>query len=270
MHTLTLVDTPNSSGTSRSYEYVFPGSWEELSIHQLGQVLLLRGSGLTEARFFPRLLRTLAGIPARLAARMRIDDLLSCPQPGTVLLIEQLHWATTDPVFSRSLLPTLTVGGRVWQGPKAQLKNFSLLQFSLMDHCVEVLRTARSEEALHNALGAAYHPADEPWHNEGVEARGRMLATLPLTTKLAAVFNYQAVRASLPAHFPRTFSKQHPDDAHAIDFGVDGLIEAMAGDKFGDVDQAGHKRLTYALINSERAIISMDRMKREFETTGTR
>lgn len=264
MHTLTLVDTPATDGSPRRYEYSFPGSWEELTPHQLGQVLLLRSAGLPEARFFPRLLRMLAGIPSRMAARMRIDDLLTCPEPGKVLLVEQLHWATADPVFLRSLLPDLTVGGRKWQGPKNQLKNFSLLQFSMMDHCVEALRTNRTEAALHNALGACYHPVDEPWDNEGIESRGRKLASLPLATKLAAVFNYQAVRAALPSSFPRTFSKRKNDDA-TPDFGVDGLIEAVAGDKFGDVDQAGHKRLTYALINSERAILALDRMEREAE-----
>lgn len=264
MHTLTLVDTPAADGKPRAYNYTFAGSWAELTPEQLGRTLLLRAANLPPESFFPRLLRMLADLPARIAARMCYDDLLHVAAPGVVHIVQQLQWATTDPVFERSLLPTLAVRGRTWQGPKNQLKNFTVLQFSMADHCVEALRTVRTTEALHNALGALYHPADEAWDAEGIESRGRAMASLPLGIQLAAVFNYQAVRAALPAHFRRTFTRKDKDD-DTPDFGVDGLVEAIAGDKFGDVDQAGHKRLTYALINSERAMASLARAEKEAE-----
>lgn len=285
MHTLTLVDLPDEHGKPRAYEFTFPGAWEELTPMQLGQMVLLRSSGVHESAIRYRMLRTLASIPKRLFHRMNMGDVMEFVpgNGGQVHVVKELNYLFTDPVFEKSLVPEfklassrsvagIRVGGSVrWQGPKNQLKNFTVLQFAMADHCLQVLQTSKTTESLNNFLGATYLPEVlvkdkdgerlevQKWDSKGIEPRGLELSVLPLHLKLAAVFNYQAVRAALPLRFPHTFGKRKGDDPMP-DFGIDGLIEGIAGDKFGTVDVAGDKPLHPALINCERAMITKEQI----------
>jgi hypothetical protein len=272
MHTLTLVDIPDEHGKPRTHEFTFPGAWEELTPLQLGQVVLLRSSGINEDALKYRMLRMLASIPKRLFERMHMGDVIEFVS-GKLYAIKELNFLFAEPVFEKSLVHEFKLSshrrvagvrlpGTVrWQGPKNQLKNFTVLQFSMADHCLQVLQASKSTEALNNLLGALYHPEGEPWNAAGIEQRGHALSVLPLHLKLAAVFNYQAVRAGLPALYPHTFGKRKDDDAP--DFGIDGLMEALAGDKFGEVDRVGDKPLTAALINCERARLLQLEMEKQ-------
>lgn len=273
MHTLTLVDLPDEHGKPRTYEFTFPGAWNELTPMQLGQVVLLRSSGVHETAVRYRMLRLLAGIPKRLFERMAMGDVMEFVpgNGGHVYVVKELNYLFTDPVFEQSLVPEFKLsnhrrlggvrlpGSVRWQGPKNQLKNFSVIQFAMADHCFTVLQSSKTPEALHNFLGCTYHPDGEAWTRDGIEQRGRALSVLPLHLKLAAVFNYQAVRAALPLRFPKTFGKRKDDEVFP-DFGIDGLIEGIAGEKFGTVDVAGDKPLHPALINCERAMIAKAEM----------
>ena len=241
------------------HSFTFAERWDELTAEQLGKLLLLQQSTLEPMEQRIRALRLLAGIPKKLMARACELD------PEDIALPQLDAFFVLDPkapvVFEKSLLPAIVHEGRTWCGPKNTLGNFSVLQLSFADICLQGVQQQQSDESLNNLLGALYVPEDENWTSEDIEARGAELASVAPHVKLAAAFNYAALRAWLPTRYPRTFGKRKKEEEEREDYGIDGLLEALAGEKFGTVDQVGAKPLHPALVHSERKLEEREQLE---------
>lgn len=247
MHTIDIFGVPDATGKAEHYAYSLASSWDDLPLEAFRQlaVELVREDDDTAIRI--RAFRAIAGIPASIQARVPLEDLLQTDGTDATFL-PQLDAFLAPPVFHRSFLPHLTVDGQEWIGPTDSLGNFTVLRLSFTDLCFGQLGEDGSPRALANLLGALYHPAGTEWNNDDIESRGAALATLPTPDVLAAVLNYRGLRATLPLRYPRTFQGTEESD----DFGIDGLLEGLAGDKFGTVDTVGAKPIHLALVSCER------------------
>ncbi len=254
-------------GADSTFELQFAEGWHELTQDQFCAVAEARTMAGDKDALKVHLLRLLTGMTDAQFHNMRLDDLLElCSDEVHNEWVEAcpwLNWLLEEPVLEQSMLPEVKHDGIHYQGPKSGLGNFTVLQLSFADLCLQALNDQPDEKALNNLLGALYHEFGTLWSNESIEERGLVLARLPLATKLGAVLNYQGSRATLPLRYPRTFRATQGKE----DFGIDGLLESLAGDKFGEVDQVGSKPLHLALVHCERMLQREEELKAQTKTT---
>lgn len=259
MHEIELIGTPDRKGRPTAFTFTFPSSWEECTAEQLGDMAILSALGLEPAHLKMRALQKLAAIPAKQFDKMKLVDMIQAvDEDGTLVFMPQLNWLLEAPIYGKSRVPTIEVGGVTYQGPRDTLGNFTLLQFSFADHCLAALAGNPTDDALDMLLGTLYYPLGTAWDNAGIEARARKLSAVPGRIKLAATLNYRSLRACVVQLYPLTFKGGDSDG-----FGIDGLLEGYAGDKFGTVDQVGAMPLHPALVHSERAIKRKEELEAE-------
>jgi hypothetical protein len=247
------IDITGPNGEAYSYE--LPGSWAELSAEKLAVVASALASGKEGAQVRMQLFKELAGIPTKVFRRISIQLSVLHGQEGGFL--PQLDWVFTTPFFDISYMPSITLGKSKWTGPGNTLGNFSVLQLSFADICLGAVAASPTDSAVHDLLGALYYEDGAKWDHSGIEQRGKALAALPHSLKMAAILNYRGLRSTLPTIYPLTFSGK--EEEH--DFGIDGLLEGLAGDKFGTVDEVGSKPLHPVLVHCERMRIREREMK---------
>lgn len=252
MHSITLIGPKGEE-----YNYSFAADWNELDALQAGEVAAHLLAGLPDPVLRFELLRLLAGIPKDIFRRSFHEDMVTIDQKDQAVLLPQLDWLFTDPVLDVSLLPEVVVGKQRYTGPSSALGNFTVLQLSFADICFSAVGAQDSPEAIDNLMGALYYPDGTAWNNEHIEERGKQLAELPAKTKLTAWLNYRGLRNTLPLRYPRTFSGKEGSD----DFGIDGLLEGLAGAKFGRADQVGGQPLHPVLVSCERTLIREAELK---------
>ena len=249
-HTIDITG-PNGEG----YSYELPGSWAELNAEKLAIVAEILASWKDGAYVRMQLFKDLAGVPPKVGRRISFQSsVLHGPEGG---FLPQLDWVFTTPHFDVSYMPFITLGKSKWIGPGNTLGNFTVLQLSFADICLGAVAADPTDSAVDNLLGALYHQAGTTWDNSGIEQRGKALSTLPHGQKMAAVLNYRGLRSTLPRLYPLTFSGKQEEH----DFGIDGLLEGLAGDKFGTVDEVGSKPLHPVLVHCERMRIREREMK---------
>lgn len=268
MPTVTIQVDKQRGGT-KEHHFGFAGSWPELTPLLLGRVALQLALDVDEEVKRVHIFKLLTGIPKELAQHIGPEDLIYSwekrDEAGHRVrdewrLLPQLDWLFgTAPSFEKSLVPAVDVGGKVWIGPKDQLKNLTVNQWGFIDICLEAYSANPTEEALNNVLGAMYCPPDEAWSRETIEERAAKLAKLPTSLKAAAIFNYRAVHAELPFLFPLTFKKRKEDNANP--YGLDGFLVSMAGVKFGKPEEVGEAKLHHALMQCENILQEEARMK---------
>lgn len=264
MHTIELHDLPDAKGRPVVHRFSFPGDWQELTGEELGRVAVMSAADLPEAELRFRLLRNLAGIPKKLFVRCNVEDLLG-DGPDLLPQLDAFFPKEGKPVvFQKSLLPALEHDGTRWEGPRDSLGNFTVLQLSFCDHLLNEVQKG-TPNALVNLMGALYVPEGRLWDNEGIEDRANRLASLPLTTRLGAAMNYSALRNGVAERYWRTFGKRKSEEGE--DYGIDGLLEALSGEKFGTVDQVGGMPVHPALVHSERQLQMAEEMEAETART---
>jgi hypothetical protein len=242
-----MLCTINITGQGgESFAFELPASWAEIKAADLALIADALTSGRSDLQVRIFLLRELAGMPKRIFQRINFHSSVLHGQDGSFL--PQLDWVFSTPAFEISHMPSITLGKASWTGPANMLGNFSVMQLSFADICLGAVAADPTDSAVDNLLGALYHQAGTTWDNSGIEQRGKALSTLPHGQKMAAVLNYRGLRSTLPRLYPLTFSGKQEEH----DFGIDGLLEGLAGDKFGTVDEVGAKPLHPVLVHCER------------------
>jgi len=257
MHTITIGGY-NTKRPEEERTFTFPASWKECTPAQLGSVVALTNVPLPDtedeelledlrAMRRVQLLLDLCALPKSLAknitdARAFVFDGTDDKGDPCGVVLPQLDWAFAPTEWVGSLLKEVTHGGNTWHGPDDGLVNFTVKRWGYTDACLGKMSTGEPK-ALQNLLGALYVPAGDPWTNEGIEARGERLASLPEPVKLAAWANYKAIRSWLPKKYPNAFQGGAEDPN-----GVHGLIVDLAGPKFGKTTEAEAAPLHDVLI----------------------
>lgn len=250
--------------------YTFPGAWGECTLAQLGTTAALASvpvddedplrRDVMDAHRRLRLLHELTGMADAVFTRIDTADLLALrvDEAGAerVAFLPSLDWCFETPVLEKSLVPTLTVNGRMWTGPTDRLGRMTLLQWGFCDLLLGRMAQAPSAEALNHVLGALYHEAATPWTHEHIEARGEQLAGLDDRTKLAALVNYRGLRGWLQKKYRRCF-RAGKADPH----GLNGMVVRLAGPKFGRVDEVRAANLHDVFIHVEQSLQDKEEME---------
>lgn len=269
MHTMEVFGT-DARDPRVARTYVYPARWEECTPAQLGTVAALasvpiehedpRQRDMLDAHLRLRLLHELTGMADAVFCRIEPTDLLDVriDEVGAerIAFLPSLDWCVSEPLFDKSLVPTLEVAGRTWIGPNDRLGRMSLLQWGFADALLTRLSQKPSAEALNTVLAALYHPAGTVWDNNRIETHATELAELEDRVKLAAVVNYRGLRAWLSQKYRRCF-RRGESDPH----GLNGMVVRLAGIKFGTVDQVRTANLHDVMIHVEQSIRDQEEEK---------
>lgn len=216
MHEITLY------GKGEPITFQYPASWEEVTGEQLVVITKAQALNATDTGVRFDLLRDLAGIPAELMELMPPADQLmqevdvtdrSGPwkpvEKWEWRLLPSLDWAFGAPCYRKSLVPAIAHEGVDYAGPDDGFDHMTLNQWVYCTSLLKAFRQAKPEEqedALNTFLAALYQPAGTEWDFNLIgPALKASLAPVPVTTKLAAVINYEAIHATLPLLYTRVF-----------------------------------------------------------------
>lgn len=253
MHRIQVLHPANNQHDGRWVRYHLPGSWDELTRHQLTDLVELDLQRLPREERRLKAFTRLIGLPDKDAIRLDPTDLIA---PRTVTsddgqqsqveeLLPWMHWSEEEPVYNTSLLPEIRVGRRKWTGPADGLCNFTVKRWAMVDENIMELHAKPSVVNLNNVLGALYVPEGDAWNSEGIDERGVLLAGIHQRVKYAALVNYKALRGTLPLKYPLSFQ-----GAGTSDFGVHGMIVDLAGTTaFGGIKDDGSLRAYDAMLH---------------------
>lgn len=167
-------------------------------------------------------------------------------------VLPQLDWAFEAPRYEKSLLPVITHDGSEWHGPNDDLMAFTVKRWLWCATMASAFRSSRPDDAiknLNNLMAALYHPADAgPWSNEHMEANAARLSTLDTEVRLAAVLNFEAIYATLPATYRRVFdgrNAEEPGPAGLFGIAFDVAKSGVMGDEESVMGKPMHKVLLY-------------------------
>lgn len=264
MHTLTLVDEPRG-GKPVSHAYTYPGAWHEVERKHLTALAVILEAPGTEAEARLALLKTLTGVSNEQIARMPAVEAFFLGDQ----LLPSLNWCFTEPRFdvpeerirAISRMATIQHADMDWCGPGDDLMNMVFGQFAMTDNLLGVFNATKQHTDLDNALGSLYQPAHCTWSKEPIEEYATKLSTLPLEVKLAALLNYRALRAMLPAIYPNVFDQHKKEAGQGTTLGLQGVMLDVAATgvlgNFWEVESAPlHDVLSFIEHNAQKAALA--------------
>lgn len=164
-------------------------------------------------------------------------------------LIKKVDFILYSPALTKNMLPTIKVGGKTYYGPEDGLKNICLHEFAFADSFITNYGKSRDENDLDTAIAVLYRPAIDVNSSEYagdirgkfkkhlVEVHQKQLRELPYEYKQAIYLWYRGCRDAIEKRYPRVFNGEKQDGP---DFGWLGIIQELAGDKFGTYDETGY------------------------------
>lgn len=177
-------------------------------------------------------------------------------------LTEHLQWLSKadELLLEESKLPYW----RLSKGPGQYMLDLTLRQMEDADACISAL-VEDQEPDLDNLVllfAVLYRPfwlpysrwSAETWWAWWVKKRVKRVVLE------AALLNYIGLRKALAALFPLTFSSGDSEGQLKV-FGVDVLIDSIAGDKLGDIDKVGSRKIREIFIHVESALINAEASK---------
>lgn len=258
MHTITLSIT--EKGKTAEHRFTLPGGWQECTARQL----CLAASALyTEDIFGDKAQYFMGTLLAEQADVRRVildlNDLHAGQLAGLV------EWIDTPFVTQKSLIATY----EGLTGPGDNLKGFSIERLGFADlFCNRYADTGETVE-LSRLMGVLYCEAPEAWTEDHIDEGEILFLDTPLSWKLGALLNYRGLRANMVEAHPNVFEGGSSDHEMAR-FGWLGVIQDLAGDKFGPVSQAKRTPVPEAMAYFERQGIRVKRQKEEFERSKKR
>lgn len=193
-------------------------------------------------------------------------------------LSKTVDFILNDNTLTNQLLPYVRIVFKKFYGPDNALKNITIDEFAFADTFISRYLKGKNENDLHLALACLYRPgkkenvlnygdAREPFNNNKVELYAKSIAKLPYYYKQAILLFYIGSRRAWEKQYPAVFDnepKQGPD------FGWLGVIQSLAGEKFGTVNQVGKTKAVevFAYIENitwqaEEAAREAERIKRQ-------
>ena len=171
-------------------------------------------------------------------------------------LVTSFDWLLTDISLTKQLLPYVKVRLKRYYGPDDALKNITIDEFAFADTFFMRYTQTKDENQLNIAIACLYRPGKkgslllygdyrEAFNNNNVETRIKAMAKLKNYEKQAIYLFYRGCRNKWEQEYPAIFNGT---PTQGTDFGWLGIIQSLAGEKFGTVDQVG-KRKAYEVFS---------------------
>lgn len=136
------------------------------------------------------------------------------------------------------------IGFRKYFAPGNYFSNLTLEEYKYADHFYASYNKEKNIDDLEALVAVLYREKSEaPTLLDNREAfdeaklvkNAKRMMKLPLTYKQAILLSYEGCRNHLATHCPRIFQKGE-EETNKRDFGFEGLILELSGNKFGDYE----------------------------------
>lgn len=181
--------------------------WDELTPEQFRQVIALQlatpqnPTDTEKEIFYIGLMRIFIQVDKKLFYQLPVMD---------SMYAEYYHIALRfleEPTAHVSLMPTINVGKKQYQGPQAGFTGLTLEQMAVVEICMEAFCENPTEEMLNQMVAAMYYQYGNEVEicSKKLAELTAKLATVDYVTKYAAYANYRSLRAVVPARCNHLF-----------------------------------------------------------------
>lgn len=213
-----------------------PASWGEINGEQLLFIAATFGSSLPVEKAMQ--------ILAVMLYQIDIELVKHIPERHLERLAQSIKYVLARNELSQWLIPVLKLRLRKYYGPKDELENITVEEFTFTELCYERYQQTGKVEYLETLAAILYRPCR--WR--GIESdirikfteygyikRARKFMRLTKAMKVAIYLNYEGCRNLLHVRYPVIFEKEKKVKAGNTTSltGWDNIVHSAAGDIFG-------------------------------------
>ncbi len=176
-------------------------NWDELTPAQFHQVIALQLSTPAEPTdkekeiFYIGIMRMFFQVPKKVFFNLPIMESLYAEYNHIALLF------LNEPKANKSLLPTLTIDGVEYSGPKSGFTGITLEQMAVIEVLMDSFCDDADEQLLNKMVAAMYYPYAQG-EMEIIDSELNKLAenvgALAYSLRFAAYLNYRSLRTAVP------------------------------------------------------------------------
>lgn len=247
------------------HQVSIPGNWNELSPDQYRHFLKLQGENLTTGEMLDKMaIRSLGKLPASMPSlnRAQMDD-----------LAKTLFFLVEKSDLIKQLIPEFKLSGITYYGPTDALSNLKWWEFLKASDAFTKASKTKALEDRNKFIAILYRPAKanldkqdpkfdgdprELFNENHIQSRAEAFAKLPEHIRIGIEIYFKGSFEVLKKRFPDAFEKSEFQN----DFGIHGLVDAMAGEKFGRIDQVKDAYLYEVMISICQAERNRKKLKK--------
>lgn len=263
-------------GSGRNIRFKTPSNWNELTLKQLLFIIKTHVSivkpdaGPVELKLQTH--QFISAVTIKLMKEHFPPSMRRITAAEIIDLAKHHHFLASECSLFKQLLPSVTIGKHTLFGPDDGLSNAVFIEFLEANSALLNYLKFKKEEALNKFIAILYRPSipgfikgsasDKgdcriPYHQPSVEARIKIAEKLNPQFKRIIQLWFSGCCKQLQQIFPEAFEG---GSIHA-DFGIHGIIDSMAGSKWGKPEHVEHALLYRILIS----ICRTARIKEEVE-----
>lgn len=211
----------------------FPTKLDELTPEQFQYFFKLTEFDIEEIQRRILFLYYITNLPKKYFLRLREGDILTLTALIDFINLNELSKA---PVIKKSLFPDITIKGKKYTGISDELMNMVYLQFSNADYAAYMFTKTSDAKYLDVLFTVLF--CDGKFNEHQDEIMTPIAKMVPAHLKMAALFNFICLKASLPIKYKYAFGSgkktkgkndQEFPDYHSMNI-------ALAGQKFGTIE----------------------------------
>jgi hypothetical protein len=251
-------------GGSPIIEVQSPSNWNELTPDQFQQFLKLRGLGQSNSDLLYEMGKFLIGpnFPSKFRGLTRFQvDRIS----------ETLLFLVEESNLARQLIPKIKIGSNTFYGPSDGLTNLKFWEFLKAHEQFIKFSKSGSEADLNKFLAIIYRKAKrqdknpekydgdirEKFNENLISDNAKVFSQENNNLKEGVIIFWKGSCTLLQTRFPDAFTGGEIKN----EYGPHGLADAMAGTKFGRVDQVKEAWLYEVLISA----CNLEKMRRQIK-----
>ncbi len=142
-----------------------------------------------------------------------------------------VDWMFKSITLTNNLLPSITMGEKIYQGPRDGLEDISVSQFAFADKFMNAFLKSKEEKYLDMLITTLYQPTGEKFDNDKIEAWAQDIAKGQLEYRLVIFAFYLGSRNAIAERYPEVFKKQNKVKHNKS--GWLGFFYELAGPKIG-------------------------------------
>lgn len=233
--------------------YTLPKCWEELSRAQFIDVAQILCKGHFEDAGWLKIIWVLSGLPVKIFIKAEDSEHLKRKS--------ELEWIKKIE-FSKSFLPELGIGRKIYKGPADDLVNLCFEQYAWADIYAHEYHEKKDFDSVCKLLAALY--CEKKFLRTQFNKNIMRMAALPQNIKNAAFVNFLGLQAAFRKRYP--LSHAHKEEKSFIENKLnpwDVMVDEITGPKFGTHQDVLAKELDWVFIHFENNEVK--RQKMEFE-----
>jgi len=194
----------------------------------------------------------------RKTARVLLDKM---PDDLVLGLMEAIEWLNTPPIQFKSKMRWYGI----WKGPQDDLQNLTMEQLGFVQQYVAAVKGAEDERVLRGHLrmlmACVFTLFGLRFRAKWVPLYSWLLRLVPMNTLLLNMTNVHAMLMGLRERYEWVYDEDAETDDGMPQHGFRSLLNALAGNKFGDYYEVKRARLHDVMVHMDVNAYEVHKMK---------